>query len=420
MSSNLTALVDADNFYVSCERIFKPALQGRPVAVLSNNDGCVVARSRELKDMGVKMGIPWFQIPENLKKRITVFSSNYELYGDISNRLMNVLREFSAETEVYSIDEAFLRLDREKSGDISREIIQTCLSWLGIPVKVGISHTKTLAKVAAELVKQENSSVRYKMLVDEAEIDEALKKIPLEDIWGLGRKTVEKLKRSGMRTPFDLKKRPEKYIHNNFGVVVARTATELRGKSCFQVEDQPKPPKNLCYSKSFSRTIADHQELREAVSSYASGAAAKLRKQHSAAQSVSLFIITDRFKAAESQYYNSATLSLTPASNDTLAIVKAALTLLVRIFKPGCKYKKCGVLLNDLIPEEKRQQDLFIAEDHRNKAISKTMDAINRRYGADSIVIAASGIKHQDWGMSRRYQSPRYTTQWNELLQVKY
>ncbi len=420
MNSKLTALVDADNFYVSCERLFRPELRRRPVAVLSNNDGCVVARSQEVKDFGVKMGTPVYQIRNLIKSRgIHVFSSNYELYGDISNRVMRVLGRFSADREVYSIDEAFFRLRQDQAENLCEQIVSACWDWLSIPVKIGVAPNKTLAKAATEIVKQEKLSKRFLIISRPEEIDEILKKLPLEEVWGIGGRLAGKLKRAGIASPMALKSLPEEYLRHHFGVVTARTAAELRGSVCFDLENQPRPQKNLCYSRSFGQCIDNGPELRQAVTDYATEAAAKLRKQHLKAQSVSVFILTDRFKSEAPQYANSASFTLTPAINDTLPIVRGALKALNRVFRNGYAYKKCGVLLNRLIPEDQTQPDLFIPENPRDKGVSAAMDIVNRRYGAGSLVLAGSGIRNQKWRMTRRCRSARYTTQWSELPQVK-
>ncbi|MFW6414297.1 MAG: Y-family DNA polymerase [Verrucomicrobiota bacterium] len=420
MTSNLTALVDADNFYVSCERIFRPELRHRPVVVLSNNDSCVVARSREVKELGVKMGTPLYQIRDLVRsEKIVVFSSNYELYGDISARVMNILSRFSGNLETYSIDEAFIQLPPEKADTLCEQIIQTCRDWISIPVKIGVAPTKTLSKAAAELVKQENPSLRYKILLNQKEIDSALTRIPLEDVWGIGQKTVEKLKQHGITTPLQLKYMPEQHIRKHFNITLLRTVTELGGKTCFELENQPSPQKNLCHSKSFGRSISKYQDLREAVVSYATEAAAKLRRRKLIAPSVSVFILTSRFNQPINHYANSACLPLTPPSNDTPAIVKSATKGLERIYKSGYMYKKCGILLNDLIPEAELQPDMFVPQDPRDKAISEAMDTINSLYGPDSISLAAAGSRQPKWKMSRKYQSARYTTQWNDILTVR-
>ncbi len=419
MSSNLTTLVDADNFYVSCERIFRPELRHRPVIVLSNNDGCVVARSQEVKELGVKMGTPYYQIRDLVKaKKIAVFSSNYELYGDISARLMNILARFTANLEIYSIDEAFLQIPTEKAEVLCEQMIQTCHKWLSIPIKIGAARTKTLSKVATQLIKQERPSCRYKLLLHPREINTALAKIQIEDVWGIGQKTVGKLNKHGIKTPLELKNLPEQHIRKNFNITLLRTVTELRGIICFELENQPAAQKNLCYSKSFGQSISEYRDLHEAVVSYASEAAAKLRKQKLIAQSVTIFILTSRFNRSINQYINSASIPLTPPASDTPAIVRSAAKGLERIYKSGYIYKKCGVLLNDLLPEAETQPDMFVPQDPRQKAISQAMDKINSAFGPNSIAPAAAGNRQPKWKMSRQYQSARYTTQWNELPNV--
>lgn len=415
----LTALVDADNFYVSCERIFRPDLRGSPVVVLSNNDGCVVARSPEVKEMGVKMGTPFFRLRDLPRGNdITAFSSNYELYGDISARIMQVLGGVSPKLEPYSIDEAFLELDSEGAEDVGRQIIATCRDWVGVPVKIGMARTKTLAKIAAEWIKLEKPECRCRRLTEPAAIAEALELIPLEDVWGVGQRTADKLRRCGIRTPGELAAQPESRLRKNFDVNLARTALELSGVACFDIEPHPPPRQSLCCSKSFGRCVSAFSDLHESVVAYAAEAAAKLRRQNQAAQSISVFIHTDRFNPDAPQYANSACVPLTPASNDTGPIVKAAGQALKRIFKPGFNFKKSGVLLHDLVPETLEQEDLFHARDPRDKALSNALDAINAKFGPNSVAVGASAMKNRKWTMTRRRQSPKYTTRWTDLMRV--
>lgn len=416
----LTALVDADNFYVSCERIFRPDLRGCPVVVLSNNDGCVVARSPEVKEMGVKMGTPYFRIRDLAGGGdITAFSSNYELYGDISARIMQVLEGVSSKLEPYSIDEAFLELDSDNAEDVGRDILATCRDWVGVPVKVGVAHTKTLAKIAAEWIKLKNPDCRCRRLTDPADIANALELIPLEDVWGVGHRTADKLRRYGVRTPGELAAQPAGRLRKKFGVNLARTAMELNGVACFDIDNNPPPRQSLCCSKSFGRCVSEYPDLLESVVAYASEAAAKLRRQKQAAQSICVFIHTNRFNPDAPQYTNLTCLPLTPASNDTGPLVKAASHALAKIFQPGFNYKKSGVLLNDLVPETLEQEDLFQTRDPRAKALSQALDEINAEYGPNSVAVGASAMRNRKWAMTRRRQSPKYTTRWAELMRVR-
>lgn len=417
--SKLTVLVDADNFYVSCERIFRPDLRASPVVVLSNNDGCVVARSPEVKEMGVKMGTPYFQVRELPGGgEITAFSSNYELYGDISARIMQVLGGVSPKLEPYSIDEAFLEVDSDGAEAVGREIIATCRDWVGVPVKVGMARTKTLAKIAAEWIKREKPDCRCRRLTEPADIAGGLEQIPLEDVWGVGQRTADKLRRCGIRTPAELAAQPADRLRKKFDVNLARTALELNGVACFDIETHPPPRQSLCCSKSFGRCVGDYPDLLESVVAYAAEAAAKLRRQKQAAQSISVFILTDRFNPDAPQYANSACVPLVPASSDTGPIVKAASRALARIFKPGFHYKKSGVLLNDLVSDALEQEDLFQARDPRAKALSQALDAINAKYGPNAVALGASAMKNRKWTMTRRRQSPKYTTRWTDLMRV--
>ncbi|HJO95787.1 MAG TPA: Y-family DNA polymerase [Victivallales bacterium] len=415
------ALVDCDSFYASCERIFEPALKDKPVIVLSNNDGCAIAMSKEAKNLGIKMGTPFYQLKDIIKKHnISLFSSNYELYGDISSRIMNILHNYSANVEIYSIDEAFLKLQDniESLNHTCMDIVNVSNKWVSMPVKIGVAKTKTLAKVAAELVKINNIKSKYRILVDQNEINNVLYSFPVKEVWGIGYATTKKLNRIGITKASQLLKLSDDYIRKNFSINLLRTIWELKEKPVIELESMPQSKKNLCYSRSFSHTISKYNELKESIVSYAVSASAKIRKDKLIAQSISIYIRTNFFNKKSPKYINSITLPLPYADNATGLIVKYAVRALREIYREGYHYKKSGIFLNDLINENIRQPDMFNEENPNDSKISKVMDDINRKYGKKSIVIASSGLNNQRWQLSRNHISKRYTTRWKDLCNI--
>jgi len=418
--NNIYALVDCNNFYASCERVFNPKLWTRPVAVLSNNDGCIVARSQEVKDMGIPMGAPYFKYRDVLEKNNTaVFSSNYTLYGDMSQRIMEILEGFADRLEVYSIDEAFLRLNGfehlnlEKCG---KKIRSTVLRGTGIPVSVGIAKTKTLAKVANKLAKKNGGTYN---LIDHPDINAVLDKFDVSDVWGIGRQYTKFLNKYNIKNARQLKYADDAWIRKHMTVVGLRTVWELRGISCLQLEQAPPPKKEICTSRSFGKAVETFPEMREAVADYTSRAAEKLRKQRSVAGNILVFITTNRFKD-EPQYTNYIQVNLPSPTSCSFDLVQHALFGLKKIFKTGFRYKKCGILLTDICPADQVQTNLFSDNRYDPKAgkLMKVMDQINHRYGAKTINIATSGHRKK-WDMKRDMKSPHYTTDWNELPVVK-
>ncbi|GMV83717.1 MAG: SOS mutagenesis and repair protein UmuC [Planctomycetota bacterium] len=411
------ALVDCNNFYASCERVFNPALEGVPVVVLSNNDGCIVARSNEVKALGVKMGIPYFQAKGVLDRAgAKVFSSNYALYGDLSRRVMQVLGRFTPEVEVYSIDEAFLEL-AGIGGDLTEygwTIRQTVKRWTGIPVSVGIAATKTLAKIAAEVAKSRKLWV-YAMPLHGRE--EILSGIRVEDVWGIGPAWAERLKRRGADTALKLARLDLAWVRPSMGVVGERTVRELRGESCLELEDAPPKRKEICTSRSFSAPTGCKADVREALATYAARAAVKLRGQGSAAGVLTAFLHTDQFKAGP-QHYGSRSVRLDPPSNDTSVLTRQAARLLDALWRPGHRYRKCGVILADLCAQGCVQQTLFSADDPRSRRLMVALDGINAEWGPGALRYAAEGFA-KDWHMKSETRSPRYTTHWGELPCVR-
>jgi DNA polymerase V len=413
------ALVDCNNFYVSCERVFDPTLLHRPVVVLSNNDGCVIARSQEAKLLGFKIGTPAFQAESILQRHQGVMlSSNYTLYGDMSHRVMETLSMFTPEIEIYSIDESFLSLFGQKSlYEYGQRIKSTVYQWTGIPVSVGIAPTKTLAKVANKIAKKEGSGVY--VLDNDKGIKLKLSTFDVEDVWGIGGQYSAMLKAHHIDTALKLSQQKDEWVLKHLTIVGLRLVHELRGESCLSLDLITQPKKAICSSKSFSRPVETFEDLSQSISEYASTAAAKLRAQSSAATLISVFISTNRFKD-EPQYGKSATMKLNVPTNFTPHIIRCATSILETIFKKGYKYKKAGIILSGIVDNNHRQIDLFSNPVHLNKqdSISSTIDSVNNRFGRKSIIFASAGI-HQDWQMRRAKLTPSYTTRWDELVIVK-
>ncbi|TCS32899.1 DNA polymerase V [Paucimonas lemoignei] len=425
-SGKVYALVDCNNFYVSCERVFNPALEGRPVVVLSNNDGCAVARSNEVKALGVPMGAPWFQLKDLAKQHgIVALSSNYTLYADMSNRVMTILRDFSPHVEVYSIDESFLCLDGLaglwKSYDaLGQAIRQRVRQWVGLPVCVGIAPSKTLSKLANHLAKKkpEFNGVCDLTTLTEAELCRYFSALDVGKVWGVGRQIAKRLSYLGIDTVQTLRDAEPKLMRQHFGVVMERTCNELRGLSCLSLEEVLPPKKQIVSSRSFGTMVTRPDELREAVSSYMARAAEKLRHERSICGAIHVFVQTNRFRQQDAQYHNGVTIPLTEATSDTRRMTAAALYGLRRIYRPGYSYKKAGVMLLDLIPETVRQASLFREPDERSEKVMQVLDGLNRDYGRNTLYLASCGIQ-QRWSMLAQNRSPRYTTRWDELPTAK-
>lgn len=418
----LFALVDGNNFYVSCERLFNPALEGRPVVVLSNNDGCAVARSNEVKALGVKMGTPWFQMRELAQQHgIVAFSSNYALYADLSNRMMSVLARFSPTQEIYSIDECFLGLDGFSHYDLmdyAQRIRQTVKQWVGIPVCVGIGESKTLAKLANHCAKKDlagREGVCDLTRMGASERARAFAGIPVGEVWGVGRKLSAALNLRGIETVEDLRRADATTLRREFSVVLERTVRELNGLACLSLEEVAPNKQQIISSRSFGAYVYDLPSLKEAVALYIARAAEKLRRQHSLAGMVQVYIRTNPFKENAPQYQQGLTIPLPQATDDTVQLIKAAHWGLRKIYRPGYAYQKAGVALLDLSDVAHRQGSLF--ELHGNPQLMQVMDRINATWGQGTLRTAAEGVR-QTWRMKRERMSRRYTTHWAELLEI--
>jgi DNA polymerase V len=415
------ALVDVNNFYVSAERVFNPKLEGRCVVVLSNNDGCVVARSGEVKALGIAMGGPWFKLKElAYKHNIIALSSNYALYADMSNRVMSVLSEFSSRQEIYSIDECFLDMAGHAGNftPYGEKIRQRIQQWLGLPVSVGFAPTKTLAKLANHVAKKrvEYGGVCDLTVMSAPQLDEIFASIAVGEVWGVGRKLNEQLQQGGIVTVKQLRDFDTHRLRNRFGVVMERTVRELRGEACLELTDIALPRKQIISSRSFGQAVTSLGELQEAVSVYMSTAAAKLRDQGSVAATAYVYIHTNVHKNEEPQYSCGITIALAHATDDTMQLVAAVKSGLRRIYRPGYRYKKAGVMLSDITPAGIVQAQLFADNPASEKSLRlmAAMDGINSRMGKGVIHLASDGVE-QNWRMNRGSMTPAYTSSWGEL-----
>jgi DNA polymerase V len=416
------ALVDCNAFYVSCERVFRPELADRPVVVLSNNDGCIVAGSAEAKALGIRMGQPAYQCAEIIRRRqVAVFSSNYALYGDMSARVMDTLARFSPAVEVYSIDEAFLDLAGLPDPPAqARRLRETVRRFTGIPVSVGIGPTKTLAKAANRLAKKNPAHGGVLDLRGREDAEALLAEMAVEDVWGVGRRHAAWLRGLGVATALEFSRLPRELVRRKMTVVGLRTLLELQGVSCLDLEEAPAPPKSVVASRSFGRPVTDVREMREAVAFHAGRAAGRLRGRGCVAGNVLVFVQTNRFVAGAPQYAVSDTAAFPVPTADTREIIRLAQAVLARIFKPGLRYKKAGVMLFGIEPAAARRGNLLesAADAARSRELMRVVDGINARHGRDAVTFAAAGIA-RPWRMNQGSRSPRYTTVWDELPLVR-
>ncbi len=424
-SKEIFALVDCNNFYASCERVFSPKLQGKPVVVLSNNDGCIVARSNEAKALGIGMGVPAFEVEDIIRKKgVEVFSSNYALYADMSSRVMETLSAFTTNIEIYSIDEAFLNLADFNCSltDYGRKIRQTVKQWTGMPVTVGIARTKTLAKIANRTAKK---SVRANGVLDltgSSCLDTVLAETPVEKVWTVGIKTALKLKGAGIKTALALRAADISWIRQKFGVVGVRTVYELRSISCYPLvlgtpygEQNTPVKKSITVSRMFGKPVESIEELKEAIASYASRAGEKLRGQGLAAGLMTVYVTTSRF--IKNRYFNSHTVEFAVATSDTIELIRNACRCIDSLYHKGCAFKKCGIIFNALVPENQIQKGLFDNVDRlESQRLMRVIDTINTRLNSP-LQWAAEGLA-QSWKVKFKRRSNRYTSRWDELPEV--
>ncbi|HIJ91236.1 MAG: Y-family DNA polymerase [Desulfobulbaceae bacterium] len=412
------ALLDCNNFYVSCERVFNPALEGQPVVVLSNNDGCIIARSNEAKALGITMGEPYFKCKPLLDRhRVRVFSSNYALYGDMSQRVMEVLGRLEPEVEVYSIDEAFIRLPAAKEEGLrilGMDIRTSVRRQTGIPVSIGFGPTKTLAKLANRLAKKHPEHGGVFALLPESGIGSILKGVGAGEVWGIGSRSTRKLADHGIRTAYDLSRANETWIKKHLSITGVRTMHELQGVSCFPLEETPQPKHSIACSRSFGAPVTKLGEMHEAAVSYLTRAAEKLRQQQLKAGCLTLYLATNRFRTDQPQYANSRTMTLPCPTADTALLIEQASRCLKELFRPGYAYQKVGVVLTDLMSGHMHQPNLFSIPRRNRDPLLQALDRINQRWGKDTLQYASAGLS-KPWHHKQAMKSPSYTTSWREL-----
>lgn len=415
------ALLDCNNFYASCERVFNPRLIGRPLAILSNNDGCIIARSEEVKQLDIPMGAPAHEHKAAFAKNgVVVMSSNYSLYGDMSARVMETIRPNVPAMEVYSIDEAFLELEDWQGAEFARELRARVRQWTGIPVSIGIGPTKTLAKLANRLAKKTPELAGVLDLAMVKDIDEMLARVPCGDIWGIGKRLALRLAAGGIHTARDLKYAESAWVRKTLGVVGERIMRELQGVSCLALEEIPAPKKGIASAKSFGRPVESLQELEEALSTYTARAAEKLRAGRLLATNLHVFVTTNPFSSQKPQYSAGAQTALIP-SNHSPDLIAAALRLLREIYRPNYHYKKTGIFVSGLIAESDIQPDLFDTAPESSQRINnldRIVDGLNRKLGRNAIRYGSMGVK-QEWAMRQENRSKKFTTRWDELPVAK-
>ena len=419
---NVVALVDCNSFYVSCETVFKPHLKNKPVVVLSNNDGCVIARSSLAKKVGIKMGVPFFEVKKIVKQHnVKVFSSNYTLYANISSRVMGVLNNYCDELEVYSVDEAFLIFNKHSERSFferARQIKKTVKEWIGIPVSIGIAENKTLSKIANHLAKKDELGTQIVELLDRRQIEIALKVLEVGDIWGIGNRISKFLQSNSIQTAYDLYSSDPRWIRQHLGVVGERTYRELHGEMCFPIVESPEAKKQCRVSRSFESYVENFKELEQRVVSYATRASEKIRSDQLQAKKITVFIRSNKFNQKNQPYYGDKTYSFISPTNDLFEIVKMAVKALGYIYKSGIKYKKAGVLLSDLSSEGTYNRDLFFQRSEKDILkkikVNRVFDRLNSRYGSGTICVAKEN--YEKFYLTRRKNlSPAYTSSFYEL-----
>lgn len=418
------ALVDCNNFFVSCERVFRPELEGKAVVVLSNNDGCVVSRSNESKAMGIKMCTPFYQVRHFVDEGLlTACSSNYALYGDLSDRVMSILADAAPHIEIYSIDEAFMHLDGIRPADVPelcRTLVEKIRKWVGVPVSIGVAPTKTLAKIASHFAKTYKGYKGLCMMETDAKRLKALELTPIDDVWGIGRRSAPKMHGWGITTALDFTLRPKEWVADKLGMNGLRTWEELRGIPCIEEETEDRR-KSICTSRSFADMIEDDQELSLRISDFAAMCARKLREEGSAAYDVTTFIYTNRFREDMAQYFPYATVRLPVAASSTQEIVGAALKAFRSVYRKGYRYKKAGVTVSGIVPEDAIQTSMFdFDEELRRKqdSISEVIDNINGSETNSLLRLAAQRPGHYADGIRSDFRSRLYTTSLDDIIEV--
>ena len=414
------ALVDCNSFYVSCERLFNPRIRRKPVVVLSNNDGCIISRSNEAKALGIKMGEPYFKAKDIIiKNKVEVFSSNYSLYGDLSRRVMRTLKRFNSEIEIYSIDEAFLDLSNFPDNEVEKvgkEIRETVLQWTGIPTSIGIAKTKTLSKVANHIAKKKQSGVTS--LINIENLDPILEKIEINDVWGVGRQLTKFYQKNGIYNAKQLKNKSNTWIKKSSNVLGSRTAMELRGIPCINLETTQTKRKSCVVSRSFGKRIEKFQELKEAVANYCLNASEKIRSESLVAKAITVFVRTSPFQRNFGYYSNAKTIDFPIATNNSIEIVKTSINILENIFKNGYQYQKAGVMLTGLRNDDGRKNLFSSEKDEKINSLMRSIDNTNYRYGRSTLSLASAGVQKK-WNMRRQYSSKIDTADFYSLPKIK-
>ncbi|MFL2903229.1 MAG: Y-family DNA polymerase [Candidatus Pelagibacter sp.] len=414
------ALVDCNSFYVSCERLFNPKIRKKPVVVLSSNDGCIVSRSNEAKALGIKMGEPYFKAKDIIiKNKVEVFSSNYSLYGDLSRRVMRTLKRFNSDIEIYSIDEAFLDLSNfpdTEVENIGKEIRETVLQWTGIPTSIGIAKTKTLSKIANHIAKKKQSGVTN--LIGIENLDPVLEKIEINDVWGVGKQLTKFYQKHGVYNAKQLKNKSNSWIKKSSNVLSSRTAMELKGISCINLEKTNTKRKSCIVSRSFGKRVEKFQELKEAVANYCLNASEKIRSESLIAKAITVFVRTSPFQKNFGYYSNTKTIDFPIATNDSIEIVKTAVTILENIFKNGYQYQKAGVMLTGLSDATDKTNLFSSKKDEKISSLMRSIDNTNHRYGKSTLSIASAGVQKK-WNMRRQYSSKIDTANFYSLPTIR-
>ena len=417
------ALVDCNNFYASCERVFNPKLDKKPIVVLSNNDGCVISRSNEAKALGIPMGAPAFKYDSIFKKnKVHVFSSNFPLYGDMSNRVMSILSKYTPNIEIYSIDEAFLEFkgfENYNLEDYGKEIRKTILKWTGIPVSIGFAPTKALAKVANRISKKfDNKTGGVYVINSKEKKDKALKWLKIEDVWGIGFRHAARLKSYKINKAYDFTMLPDDWVRKQMSVVGLRLKKELEGESVLSLEESRSPKKAIATTRSFEKNITDFEDLKERVSTFSICCSEKLRHQKSNCNSIYVFVKSNRHQKNKLQYRNGIVMTLPYGSNSSITISKYAVEGLKKIYKKNIEYKKAGVIVMGLVPNNRTQLNIFEKENPKHQALMKTLDFITKKEGSSKIKLASQDLK-RIWKMKQTKLSSRYTTELNETISIK-
>ena len=421
-NKNKIALVDCNSFYVSCERLFNPSIIKKPVIVLSSNDGCVISRSTEAKVLGIKMGEPYFKVEKIIKKNdVKVFSSNYSLYGDISRRVMKTLKQFSPQMEIYSIDEAFLNLSSIRDENLfehGNKIRKTVLKWTGIPTSIGIATTKTLSKAANYIAKKEQSGIVN--LINTKQIDQILKEIEINEVWGVGRQLTKFYIKNGIHTAYQLKNMHNNWIKKNTNVLGSRTAMELKGIPCVSLKEHQEKRKNCCVSRSFGRKVTKLEELSESVTTHCLNAAEKIRSDNQTTKRITVFIRTSPFQKDKNYYANSKDIDLPVRTNDSIELVKQALIALQYIYRKGYKYQKAGIIFSGLNEVDIYKKNLFssINNEEKRKKLMKAIDYTNIKYGRHALSIAQAGLRKK-LNIKRQHSSKIDTACFDFLPTIK-